>query len=233
VREPDEPATPADVAADIEHELTNSLASIVGFSQVIRRDPSLPEDLRRSANLLLEEATRTRRLVQRLLDEVRQPAPSRATDGATATIPQSNAHAPPTTTHTGPSSATPPAILVLDDEPSFRVFLEKALPLLGYRPVLAVGGPEAIELARSGRYAAVLCDHQMPGVSGTDVYEALVAVRPELATRFVIMSGDVLDPRLEAFAATHDVTLLAKPFGLDTLDRTLRSVIEAAGQPRG
>lgn len=231
MREPDEPATPADVPADIEHELTNSLASIVGFSQVIRRDPSLPEDLRRSADLLLEEAARTRRIVQQLLDVVRQRAPNGATDGASATNPVSNPQAPTTTTSV--SIDTPPAILVLDDEPSFRVFLEKALPLLGYRPELAASGPEALELATSGQHAAVLCDHQMPGVSGIDVYEALVDVRPELARRIVIMSGDVLDPRLESFAATHDVTLLAKPFGLDTLDRTLRSVIEAAGQPRG
>ena len=232
MREPDEPATPADVPADIEHELTNSLASIVGFSQVIRRDPSLPEDLRRSADLLLEEATRTRRIVQQLLDEVRQREPSRATDGATATNPGSNPQASATTT-TSASSDTPATILVLDDEPTFRVFLEKALPILGYRPELAAGGPEAVELATSGQHAAVLCDHQMPGASGIDIYTALVAVRPELARRFVIMSGDVLDPRLETFAATHDVTLLAKPFGLETLDRTLRSVIVAAGQPRG
>lgn len=240
MREPDEPATPADVASDIEHDLTNSLASIVGFSQVIRRDPSLPEELRRSADLLIEEATRTRRNVQHLLDLVRERAPQRATDPPAAGDPgaalePSTSPTPPTTLPpiTSATTGTPPTILVLDDEPSFRVFLEKALPLLGYRPDVAAGGPEAIELATVGHHAAVLCDHQMLGVSGIDVYEAVVSARPELAERFVMMSGDLLDPRLETFAATHTVTLLAKPFGLDTLDRTLRSVMEASGQPLG
>ena len=44
-----------------------------------------------------------------------------------------------------------------------------------------------------------------------EVYEAVVGDRPDLATRFVLMSGDVLDPALEAFAATHEMTRLAKP----------------------
>ena len=73
----------------------------------------------------------------------------------------------------------------------------------------------------------------MPGMSGIEVYEAIVASRPDLAKRFVMMSGDVLDPALDAFAATHEMTRLAKPFDLDTLDRTLRSVIGGTAQPRG
>ncbi len=48
-----------------------------------------------------------------------------------------------------------------------------------------------------------------------------------------MMSGDVLDPALEAFAATHEMTRLAKPFDLDTLERTLRSVMGASAQSRG
>ena len=73
----------------------------------------------------------------------------------------------------------------------------------------------------------------MLGMSGVEVYEAVVATRPDLARRFVMMSGDVLDPALEAFAATHEMTRLAKPFDLDTLERTLRAVIGGARQSRG
>jgi hypothetical protein len=48
-----------------------------------------------------------------------------------------------------------------------------------------------------------------------------------------MMSGDVLDPALETFAATHEMTRLAKPFDLDALDRTLRTVIGRTAQSRG
>lgn len=231
MREPDESATPAHVAADIEHELTNSLASIVGFSQVIRRDPSLPDDLRHSADLLVEEATRTRRIVQTLLDLARRrpPEPDR-----TATSPVDRAPAPGRPMGMRESTNVDrPVVLVLEDDPSFRVFLQKALTLLGYEALVTSMGPEAVERATQDDPAVLLCDHQMPGMSGIEVYEAIVATRPDLGPRFVMMTGDLLDPALESFAASHQMTRLAKPFDLETLDRTLRSVMGGTDQPRG
>ena len=65
------------LVSGVAHELNNPLAAILGFSQVIRRDPALPEELRHSADLLVEEATRTRRIVQNLLDFTRQRPPER------------------------------------------------------------------------------------------------------------------------------------------------------------
>jgi CheY-like chemotaxis protein len=229
VREPDEPAQPADVPSDVEHELINSLASMVGFSELIRRDPSLPDDLRHNADLLAKEATRTRHLVGELLDLVRRPSPEPHRAAVSAPIDSGRGGAPATMT----TSATRPRVLVLDNEPSMRVFLDKALTLLGYEPVIASLGPDAVAQATAGDHAALLFDHQMAGMSGTEAYDAIIAVRPDLATRVVMMSGDLLDPELEAFAEDHAVTLLAKPFDLDTLDRTIRTVMEATGQSRG
>ena len=227
MREPDVPAQPADPLSDVEHDLITSLASIRGFSQLIRRDPSLPDDLRHSAELLAEEAARTRQLVQILLDTVRQ----RSTEPPTAAHePVARAQDAATASTTSPVH---PSVLVLDDEPTFRIFLQKALSALGYEAHIAAGGPEAVELALAGDHAILLVDHQMVGMSGIGVYEAVVGSRPDLARRFVMMSGDVLDPALEAFAATHEMTRLAKPFDLDALERTLRSVIGGTAQPRG
>ena len=241
MREPDVPAKPvpakpADVLLDVEHELINSLASIVGFSQVIRRDPALPDDLRRNADLLVQEATKTRRLVQGLLETARAGWADR---GAGVIKPSVDA---PAEAHIerrdadAPASATTdarPRVLVLDDEPTFRLFLEKALTLLGYEPVITALGPEAVDRAADGDLAALLIDHQMPGVSGVEAYESLVTTRPDLAPRLVLMSGDVLEPALEAFATRHGLSLLAKPFDLDTLDSTIRTVMAATGQLRG
>jgi CheY-like chemotaxis protein len=227
VREPDEPATLADVATDVEHDLINSLASITGFGQLIRRDPSLPDDLRHSADLLVEEAARTRQMVQLLLDAVRQRAAEPATADHDPVIRAQDAATASTT------SSVRPSVLVLDDEPTFRIFLQKALSALGYEPQVAARGPEAVELAVAGDHAILLVDHQMTGMSGIAVYEAIAGTRPDLAQRFVMMSGDVLDPALENFAETHEMTRLAKPFDLDALDRTLRTVIGRNAQSRG
>ena len=63
--------------AGVAHELNNPLAAIVGFSHLIRTDPDLPADLRHQADLLVEEANRTRVIVQNLLDFARQSPPER------------------------------------------------------------------------------------------------------------------------------------------------------------
>ena len=60
------------------------------------------------------------------------------------------------------------------------------------------------------------------------------AGEPDLDRRFVMMSGDTLDPELAAFVTDHAVSVLAKPFDLDMLERVLDDVGDGSpAQPRG
>ena len=61
----------------IAHELNNPLAAIVGFAELLRTDPRLPDDMRRQAELLAGETARTRQLVHALLDFLRERPPER------------------------------------------------------------------------------------------------------------------------------------------------------------
>jgi CheY-like chemotaxis protein len=70
-------------------------------------------------------------------------------------------------------------ILVVDDERANREWLTEILEPAGFGVIPAVGGREAIELARSHHPDLVLLDLMMPEVSGFDVVEAL---RSEKAT---------------------------------------------------
>ncbi|HEU0234922.1 MAG TPA: PAS domain S-box protein [Candidatus Limnocylindrales bacterium] len=375
------------LVAGVAHELNNPLASIVAFSQLLRRDPRLPADLQGDADLLVAEADRTRRIVQNLLDFARQRRPERhpthlrrlvesvldlqsysiaagrievvveiadtvplvavdraqlqqvllnltlnaiqairstgepgsiritaaaaaGPDGAAVrlevsdggpgvppenrdrlfvpffttkepgegtglglpvsfgivashggtlsfepgpggrgatfvvTLPVEDATADAGTgaadAGTGaaepeapsPVAASPAAVLVLDDEPSIRAFLGKALQSAGFEPIVVATGADAIAAVRDRpSIAAVLCDYRMAGMNGTEVHERLVAIRPDLRDRFVFMSGDVLNAELASFAAANGATLLAKPFDLDTVQQTVRAVVE--GTQRG
>jgi CheY-like chemotaxis protein len=118
-----------------------------------------------------------------------------------------------------------PRILVIDDEPSLRTFLRRALTGLGYDPVVAGDGDEALASSRDVTFAAILCDQRMPGMSGVQVFRAMAANDPDLIHRFVMMSGDTLDAELADFVTTNAVALLAKPFDLDMLERVLDEVV--------
>ena len=132
------------------------------------------------------------------------------------------AAAQPTDPDSGPVR---PRVLVLDDEPAIRAFLTKVLRLGNFEPIVTQFGQEAVERAREEAFDAVLVDHRMPGMSGTEVYEAVVAIRPDLADRFIFMSGDVLNPDLQRFAEGRDIGLLAKPFDIETVLRVVRAVV--------
>jgi PAS domain S-box-containing protein len=124
------------------------------------------------------------------------------------------------------TSGRRPHVLVLDDEPSIRTFLAKALAAAGFEAEITNDGEDAVRRIRDHPVDVVLCDHRMAGMTGTEVFDALVSIRPELARRFVFMSGDVLNPELTAFAGHHAVALLAKPFDIETVGRTVREIVD-------
>lgn len=208
------------------HDLNNSLAAIVAFSHLIRTDPSLPEGLRHHAAMLVEEADRTRQIVVNLVDASAASAPATAAQTATGED-RVDESGPGTNEKSRPSR-----VLVLDDEPSIREFLARILRRGGYEAMLASDGPSALEIVRSDPPDAILCDHRMVGMSGIAFHEAVAAIDPELARRFVFMSGDVLNAELRAFAITRGITLLAKPFDIESVDRTIGGLMGPA-QPVG
>jgi CheY-like chemotaxis protein len=344
----------ARLAPGLTHELSNPLAAIVGFGELLRTDPRLPDDMRRQAELLATETATTQAIIQTLLEFLRArpaerhptslrtlvdavlllhgyrlasgpidvvvdvadtipavpldrsgiqlvlvnliqeavdalsgrggpgrleivavragadlrvtlvhdaggpPADSpererawgvssaivadhggtivRTVDGSALTLPVAAVEAiepaPATAlTPSAPAPGSPIRVLVLDDERSIGMLLDRWLRASGYDPTIATSGAEAIELVRENGFDVVLCDHRMVGMAGTEVFDEIVALRPDLERRFVFMSGDVLNPELSAFVARRGVGLLAKPFDLDTVRQTLDRVIARDPQP--
>jgi hypothetical protein len=67
----------------------------------------------------------------------------------------------------------------------------------------------------------------MAGMSGTTFHDAVAQIDPDLARRFAFMSGDVLNPELRDFAVARGIVLLAKPFDIDTVGRTVEQILLA------
>jgi len=71
--------------------------------------------------------------------------------------------------------ATPPCILVVDDNPMNRDILETRLSAHGYKILTAGDGDEALAVARNQRLDLILLDIVMPKMNGIDVCRSLKA----------------------------------------------------------
>lgn len=143
---------------------------------------------------------------------------------------QSRQSTPETGTGATPSGSesrtgTLKRVLIIDDEPSLLLLGQRMLAMGGYSSETAQNGEAGVAAASHRHFDAVLCDWKMPGIGGRDIFERIQHVRPELAGRFIIMSGDVLNPSLTDYARSHGIVLLPKPFNLtelrDALTRSL------------
>jgi len=77
-------------------------------------------------------------------------------------------------------------ILIIEDDPLFRLVLTKSLKNQGYDVMVAANGEEGLQQAREIRPALILCDWMMPRMDGLEVCRHIKA-DPELATTFFVL----------------------------------------------
>jgi len=65
------------LVSGVAHEVNNPLTAILGFTDLLMENPELPESARRDLRVILQEAQRTKQIVQNLLTFSRQMPPRR------------------------------------------------------------------------------------------------------------------------------------------------------------
>jgi two-component system NtrC family sensor kinase len=65
------------LVSGVAHEVNNPLTAILGFTDLLMEDPDVPESARRNLRVILQEAQRTKQIVQNLLSFARQMPPQR------------------------------------------------------------------------------------------------------------------------------------------------------------
>jgi signal transduction histidine kinase/CheY-like chemotaxis protein len=117
------------------------------------------------------------------------------------------------------------AVLVVDDEEMLVRLAEEMIAGLGYEPVGFTSPIEALHAFRSDpeRFSAVLSDETMPAMTGTQLTERIVALRPGIPV--ILMSG-YAGPTLAARAhAAGARDVLAKPLQSHDIGRALASAL--------
>lgn len=126
----------------------------------------------------------------------------------------------PTTRPTSPVPTLPKLrILVVDDDAVNRQAMELLLKREGHEVVAVENGLEAIERLgpRERPFDVVITDLQMPRLGGRALYEQLLEERPELAHRFVFVTGDQARAETRLFLEQCGQPSVLKPYDLGDL----------------
>jgi two-component system cell cycle sensor histidine kinase/response regulator CckA len=117
-------------------------------------------------------------------------------------------------------------VLVVDDQPLVRSTAVRVLERADYEVSEAGDGAEALALAeRSPPFDLLLTDVIMPGLTGREVADALLARDPDLQVLF--MSGYAGDPSQEGFGPRPGDAFLAKPFSPAVLVERVAELLAA------
>jgi signal transduction histidine kinase len=118
-------------------------------------------------------------------------------------------------------------ILVVDDEPALASLLAEALSRDGYKVDLAANGAVALRMLGARDYDLIVSDSGMPVLSGPELYREVERREPRLTSRFVFVTGDILNPRTRAFLARTGAPQLEKPFTVESVKRVVRRALLA------
>jgi two-component system response regulator MprA len=114
-------------------------------------------------------------------------------------------------------------ILVVDDEPSVRSALQRALALERYDVQHADHGQQALDVLAEGVVDAIVLDVSMPRIDGLEVCRRLRAAGDRTPV-LMLTARDAIDDRVEGLDAGAD-DYLVKPFALRELNARLRALL--------
>ncbi|HEV7805223.1 MAG TPA: response regulator transcription factor [Solirubrobacteraceae bacterium] len=114
-------------------------------------------------------------------------------------------------------------VLVVDDEPSVRSALQRALALERYDVQLAEDGQQALDTLAEGVVDAIVLDVMMPRIDGLEVCRRLRAAGDRTPV-LMLTARDAIDDRVDGLDAGAD-DYLVKPFALRELNARLRALL--------
>ena len=117
-------------------------------------------------------------------------------------------------------------VLLVEDESQVRKLVFEVLQARGYRVLAAKDGVEAVPLEESfsDRIDLLITDVVMPGMSGRELAQHVLAARPE--TKVLFMSGYTDDAVLRHGVNAPGTAFLQKPFALEDLLLKVRALLD-------
>ncbi|HEY5552394.1 MAG TPA: response regulator [Opitutaceae bacterium] len=123
-----------------------------------------------------------------------------------------------------------PLVAVIDDEPAFAKSITIVLQSRGYRVSIGLSASEGWDMIQREKPHVIICDINMPGSDGVDLFTRVRGDRRFDGVPFVFLSGlftpeDAADRSEDARPGTY---YLAKPVRGDDLTRLIEKAIASA-----
>jgi two-component system NtrC family sensor kinase len=128
-----------------------------------------------------------------------------------------------------PIAAHGTSILVVDDEGQVAEMVAELLRAEGHVVQTAADGIEALEKLEHASFDLVVSDLRMPRLDGPGLLREAKRDHPELAKRFVFMTGDVLAAGTREFLESAQVPFITKPLASHDVLRAVNQALRAAG----
>ena len=124
------------------------------------------------------------------------------------------------------SRAKAKRILVVEDEPAIGDVCRRVLSGEGFEVDIAVDGKVAQNMIKEKQYDLCLIDIRTPTMDGREFYQWLREKNPQLATRVIFTTGDVMGGDIQSFLEQVTRPFLPKPFTPDELKTKIREALK-------
>ena len=115
-------------------------------------------------------------------------------------------------------------ILLVDDTEQQRQIASDILSHLGYTPITAPSGEEAIRYLQDNNVDLVILDMLMdPGINGLETYKRIIEFRPN--QRAIIASGYSHQKSIEEARTLGISDFVVKPYGVNRIGQAVHSVL--------
>lgn len=106
------------------------------------------------------------------------------------------------------------SIVVIDDEESILEILQEGLSIRGLNVKGFLKSEDALAHLKKNASEVVLCDFNMPGMKGNDIFDRVRAFGREQTPRFIFMTGELVESEAIAELRKQGALTLQKPFNI-------------------
>ncbi len=121
-------------------------------------------------------------------------------------------------------------ILVVEDEPAISDVCQRVLTGEGFEVDIAVNGKIAQDMLEEKQYDLCLFDIKTPTMNGKELYHWLQEKHPQLASRVIFTTGDVMGGDTQSFLEQAARSFLPKPFTPGELKTVVRETLKQMGK---